>query len=188
MWMPESIIKAIKTVLQVTKNGKKNTYLLLLLCFHSSVKGVNFYGVESEFVVSGSDCGHIFFWSREGEDIVHIVEGDENGVGKGLPFNISVEDKTILISTVNCLEPHPNLPWMATSGLDDEVKIWAPSCQNRVEKSYIEKAVIKNADKSSRDSYGQGSIISGQMLWQILRQMRRTERRRGREVSEEFNL
>merc|ERR1712150_319102 len=116
----------------------------------ATVKGINFYGSDSEFVVSGSDDGHIFFWSREGEDIVHIVEGDENGV-------------------VNCLEPHPNLPWMA------------PSSQNRVERSYVEKAVMKNADKSARDTYGQGSILSGQMLWQILRQMRRSERRRGRQ-------
>ena len=65
--------------------------------FMFTVKGVNFYGPNSEFVVSGSDCGHIFFWDKEGEDIVHMVEGDVEGV-------------------VNCLEPHPNLPIMATSG------------------------------------------------------------------------
>jgi WD repeat-containing protein 42A len=46
-----------------------------------SVKGVNFYGPECEFIVSGSDCGTIFFWDKEGEDIVHVVvEGDVNGV------------------------------------------------------------------------------------------------------------
>lgn len=62
-----------------------------------TVKGVNFYGSDSEYVVSGSDCGHIFFWDKEGEDIVHMIEGDVEGV-------------------VNCLEPHPNLPILATSG------------------------------------------------------------------------
>ena len=67
------------------------------MCFKFPVKGVNFYGPNSEFVVSGSDCGHIFFWDKEGEDIVHMVKGDDNGV-------------------VNCLEPHPNLPMLATSG------------------------------------------------------------------------
>ena len=51
----------------------------------------------------------------------------------------------------------------------------------KIERSYVEKAVMKNADKSARDTYGQGSILSGQMLWQILRQMRRSERRRGRQ-------
>lgn len=64
-------------------------------------------------------------------------------------------------------------------GLDDEVKIWTPTSQDRVEKSYIEKAVIKNADKSRDGLHGQ-SIISGQMLWGILRQMRRNERRQRR--------
>lgn len=44
------------------------------------MKGVNFYGPRSEFVVSGSDCGNIFFWDRKTEAIVHMVAGDENGV------------------------------------------------------------------------------------------------------------
>ncbi len=25
------------------------------------------------------------------------------------------------------LEPHPNLPYLATSGLDDDVKVWIPA-------------------------------------------------------------
>lgn len=30
---------------------------------------------------------------------------------------------------VNCLEPHPHLPVLATSGLDHDVKIWAPTAK-----------------------------------------------------------
>ena len=45
-----------------------------------SVKGVNFYGPESEFIVSGSDCGNIFFWDKETEGIVRMVSGDKEGV------------------------------------------------------------------------------------------------------------
>lgn len=30
---------------------------------------------------------------------------------------------------VNCLEPHPHLPVLATSGLDYDVKIWAPTAE-----------------------------------------------------------
>ena len=45
-----------------------------------SVKGVNFYGPRSEFIVSGSDCGHIFLWDKETEDIVRFMKGDEGGV------------------------------------------------------------------------------------------------------------
>ena len=45
-----------------------------------AVKGVNFYGGKSEFIVSGSDCGNIFFWDKENEGIVHMMSGDVHGV------------------------------------------------------------------------------------------------------------
>ncbi|XP_065087877.1 DDB1- and CUL4-associated factor 8 [Ochlerotatus camptorhynchus] len=76
-------------------------------CNMKTIKGVNFFGPNSEFVVSGSDCGNIFFWDKESEIIVNWLHGDESGV-------------------VNCLEPHPEFPIMATSGLDDDAKIWVP--------------------------------------------------------------
>ena len=76
----------------------------------ATVKGVNFYGPDSQFVISGSDCGNIFIWDKESEAIVKLMHGDEAGV-------------------VNVLEPHPSLPVLATSGLDDEVKMWM-SVQN----------------------------------------------------------
>ena len=79
------------------------------------MKGVNFYGPESEFVISGSDCGNIFIWDKETEAIVKLMHGDEAGV-------------------VNVLEPHPHLPVLATSGLDDEVKLWM-STQNMTDDS-----------------------------------------------------
>ena len=45
-----------------------------------SVKGVNFFGLRSEYVVSGSDCGHVFLWDKETEEIVQCLEGDNEGV------------------------------------------------------------------------------------------------------------
>lgn len=129
-------------------------------CNSQTVKGVNFYGPNSEFVVSGSDCGHIFFWDREGEDIVHMVKGDVEGV-------------------VNCLEPHPNLPTLATSGLDNQVKIWTPTSENKVERSYIEETVMTNGDPNQRGS-NQSSLMGGQqmIMLQLLRHMQRNRRRR----------
>ena len=44
------------------------------------MKGVNFYGPHSEFVVSGSDCGHIFLWDKDTENIVQYMDGDDGGV------------------------------------------------------------------------------------------------------------
>ena len=31
----------------------------------ATVKGVNFYGPDSQFVISGSDCGNIFLWDKQ---------------------------------------------------------------------------------------------------------------------------
>lgn len=81
---------------------------MLSLYFLLSVKGVNFYGPKSEYIVSGSDCGNIFLWEKESEKIVQYMQGDVGGV-------------------VNCLEPHPLLPCLATSGLDHDVKVWLPT-------------------------------------------------------------
>ena len=57
-----------------------------------AVKGVNFYGQRSEYVVSGSDCGHIFIWDKESECIVNMMDADEKGAvsvepGPGAPID-----------------------------------------------------------------------------------------------------
>ena len=39
----------------------------------------------------------------------------------------------------NVLEPHPSLPVLATSGLDDEVKIWLPSNNSTLDWKEVEK-------------------------------------------------
>lgn len=45
-----------------------------------SVKSVNFYGPKSDFVVSGSDCGHIYIWDKNTEAIVQRKHADANGI------------------------------------------------------------------------------------------------------------
>lgn len=74
----------------------------------STIKGVNFFGPESEFVMSGSDCGNVFMWEKQSESIIQWLKADESGV-------------------VNCLEGHPQFPVIATSGLDHDVKLWSPA-------------------------------------------------------------
>lgn len=72
-----------------------------------TVKEVNFYGPKGEYVISGSDCGHVFFWNKNTAKIVNIVKGDKR--------------------IVNCLSPHPLLyPILATSGIENDIKIWEP--------------------------------------------------------------
>ena len=78
------------------------------------VKSVNFYGQNSEYVISGSDCGHVFIWDKCSETCVWFDKGDEDG-------------------TVNVLEPHPHFPIIATSGLEHDVKIWQPLSSETVD-------------------------------------------------------
>jgi len=44
------------------------------------VKGVNFYGARSEYVVSGSDCGNVFLWHKDSANIVNYFHADDGGV------------------------------------------------------------------------------------------------------------
>ncbi|KAJ8676672.1 hypothetical protein QAD02_012459 [Eretmocerus hayati] len=69
------------------------------------IKEANFWG--DDFVMSGSDCGHVFVWERESAKLCMLLEADQH--------------------VVNCLQPHPFLPMLATSGIDYDVKLWAPT-------------------------------------------------------------
>lgn len=60
--------------------------------------------------MSGSDCGNCFFWDKQNEAIVQWMPADEKGA-------------------VNVLEPHPSFPFVATSGIDDDIKIWVSSSE-----------------------------------------------------------
>jgi WD40 repeat protein len=36
-----------------------------------TIKGVSFYGERSEFVVSGSDCGHFYIWDTKDGSLIN---------------------------------------------------------------------------------------------------------------------
>jgi WD repeat-containing protein 42A len=56
--------------------------------------------------LSGSDCGHIFIWKKKDAKLVRLMVGDQH--------------------VVNQLEAHPHIPFLATCGIENNVKIWAP--------------------------------------------------------------
>ncbi|KAK3581000.1 hypothetical protein CHS0354_013894 [Potamilus streckersoni] len=130
---------------------------------NQTVKGVNFYGPKSEFIVSGSDCAHIYLWDKETEKIVQLMEGDEGGV-------------------INVLEPHPFAPILATSGLDPDVKIWAPTAEDPTELKGMKKLVKHNKRQRDEERRAEPEMVDGQMLWFIMNQLRRSRRRRAQEA------
>lgn len=127
-----------------------------------TVKGVNYMGLRSEYVISGSDCGYIYLWDKESEHIIHSMHGDEEGV-------------------VNCLEPHPSCPILATSGLDEDVKIWVPSCENPPDMSDLKSRVCKNMKEREEERKREGhEAIDSQMLWYLMQQLHRSAQNRAR--------
>lgn len=79
-----------------------------------TVKGVNFFGPKCEYVVSGSDCGRIFIWNKKGGKLVRVMEADKD--------------------VVNCVETHPHATVLASSGIENDIKMWVPKA--------IDKAIL----------------------------------------------
>lgn len=82
--------------LQMKYTGHRNA--------RTMIKEATFWG--NDFVMSGSDCGHVFIWNRKTGELVMLLEADQH--------------------VVNCLQPHPTLPYLATSGIDYDIKLFAP--------------------------------------------------------------
>ena len=49
-------------------------------CNVKTVKDANFFGLQDEYVVSGSDGGHLFIWDKKTSALVNILEGDSEVV------------------------------------------------------------------------------------------------------------
>uniref|UniRef100_A0A8C4WQY8 Uncharacterized protein n=1 Tax=Gopherus evgoodei TaxID=1825980 RepID=A0A8C4WQY8_9SAUR len=82
---------------------------------------------------------------------------------------------------VNCLEPHPHLPVLATSGLDHDVKIWAPTAEAPTELAGLKEVIKKNKRERDEDSLHHTDLFDSHMLWFLmhhLRQRRHHRRRR----------
>ncbi|XP_037881146.1 DDB1- and CUL4-associated factor 8-like, partial [Glossina fuscipes] len=123
----------------------ENIYLFNNLCYEKgtflhcykghvnqqTIKGVNFFGPNCEYIISGSDCGNIYYWDKNTEAILNFMPGDVGGV-------------------INCLEPHPSVPILATSGLDDNIKIWTPSAETYPpDLADLENCVLRNMTRST---------------------------------------
>ena len=82
----------------------------LRFCGHcnttTDIKEANFFGSEGQYIVAGSDDGNFFCWDRNTTNIVKVLRGDEQ--------------------IVNCLQSHPSIGLLATSGIDPVVKLWSP--------------------------------------------------------------
>ncbi|PKA52956.1 Coatomer subunit alpha-2 [Apostasia shenzhenica] len=75
----------------------------------TDIKQASFLGQLGEFVASGSDDGRWFIWEKRTGRLVKVLLGDE--------------------AVVNCVQCHPFDCAIATSGIDNTVKMWTPRAQ-----------------------------------------------------------
>ncbi|ESO08593.1 hypothetical protein HELRODRAFT_110145 [Helobdella robusta] len=122
----------------------------------ATVKGVNFYGPECQYVVSGSDCSNVFIWDKQSTEVVNVMHGDDQGV-------------------VNVVEPHKHLPMLATSGLDNKVKLWMAHKKPQSLMANLPAIMKKNA--KNRKSDREASLFDdGHLLWFLMQTLRRSHR------------
>ncbi|XP_044594163.1 DDB1- and CUL4-associated factor 6-like isoform X1 [Cotesia glomerata] len=134
--------------------------------FRTMIKEANFWG--NDFVMSGSDCGHVFIWDRETAKLCMLLEADQH--------------------VVNCLQPHPYLPMLATSGIDYDVKLWTPVGEEaHFNTSFAEDLQKRNAVmlEETKDTITVPAVFMIRML-ACLNQIRGRGRRRrsGNEAEE----
>lgn len=102
-----------------------------------TIKGVGFWGPHSEFVVSGSDDANTFIWDTETGKLLNVLQGHDD--------------------VVNCVVGHPRIPILATSGIDDIIKLWDPSGPTpdpaQVE-ARIQTVVSQNSSENRRMRHG----------------------------------
>ncbi|KEF55251.1 uncharacterized protein A1O9_08905 [Exophiala aquamarina CBS 119918] len=105
-------------------------------CNSRTIKDVNYYGLNDEYVVSGSDDGHFFIWDRKTMKIVNILEGDGE--------------------TVNVVQGHPYEPMIACSGIDSTVKIFGIGGESRERENARQGIDVANPAGTVHSSLGIG--------------------------------
>lgn len=73
----------------------------------TDIKQASFLGQRGEYVASGSDDGRWFIWEKRTGRLVKVLVGDD--------------------AVVNCVQCHPFDCVVATSGIDNTIKIWTPT-------------------------------------------------------------
>jgi hypothetical protein len=87
------------------------------------LKSVSFFGPNDEYIVSGSDSGHLWIWDSSSGD---------NDTCNPYKRECSVVNllKADVKKTCNGVVPHPFLPILSSYGIDSNVKLWGFSTGN----------------------------------------------------------
>ncbi|CRK90784.1 CLUMA_CG004476, isoform A [Clunio marinus] len=107
----------------------------------TDIKEANFFGQNGEYIIAGSDDGNFYLWERKTSKLKSVYKADK--------------------AIVNCVQPHPFLPLIATSGIDHDIGIWSPQPIDKMGKykvmnELIDNLVGENQNHMQNESYELG--------------------------------
>ncbi|MEW5317744.1 MAG: hypothetical protein WDW38_009020 [Sanguina aurantia] len=126
----------------------------------TDIKECVFVGCGDRMVACGSDDGRVYIYDTESGRLVKVLLADED--------------------VVNCVQCHPFLPVLATSGIEKVVRIWAPGADHkdpteglRSSSGALEALVAQNQDRLKQGpaalrSDALRSLSQHPQLWTLL--------------------
>lgn len=114
---------------------------------HTDIKEANFIGERGEYVAAGSDDGNIFIWEKASGNLVRVLHGDE--------------------SIVNCVQWHPSVPMLASSGIESVVRLWEPKPPGRSDAEVVKEQVKVCTDNQKRMKVDPFEVMLMRMGFQV---------------------
>ncbi|XP_039479864.1 WD and tetratricopeptide repeats protein 1 isoform X1 [Drosophila santomea] len=103
----------------------------------TDIKEANYLGSQGEFIAAGSDDGNLYIWEGDTGKIRAVYRADS--------------------AIVNCVQPHPSICMLATSGIDHDIKIWSPCAASAEERpnlvADVTRFVEDNQQKMRTDPF-----------------------------------
>ncbi|DAZ97580.1 TPA: hypothetical protein N0F65_005552 [Lagenidium giganteum] len=93
----------------------------------TDIKEATFFGKNDEYIVAGSDDGRAFMWNKATGELASAIEADAD--------------------IVNCVQCHPFDSCLATSGIENVIRLWTPTAEKETAPREDELDELANANQ-----------------------------------------
>jgi len=114
---------------------------------------VAFFGPRGEYIISGSDDGYIFIWEKKTSELVQLLNGDKY--------------------VVNCIQGHPYDCALASSGIENDVKLWKPIRHHANKMKDAQSLVEQNKKRLQESPITQ--VLPLSLLRNLVRSLQRSD-------------
>ncbi|KAL3669127.1 hypothetical protein V7S43_005510 [Phytophthora oleae] len=97
----------------------------------TDIKEAAFFGTNDAYIIAGSDDGRALVWDKTTGELVNAIEADAD--------------------IVNCVQPHPFDACLATSGIENVIRLWSPTCGKESTPTEAELEDITMRNQSQMD-------------------------------------